>query len=184
LEKTGVHVDACGHIQVDGHLRTACPGVYALGDCIGRYLYRHTVNYEGEYLVRTALNQASAEPLDYGPVPHAVFSNPEIAGVGLTEEQAREQGYDLVIGRARYVDSNAGLARGYEHGFVKLLVDRKTRGILGAHILGDEASNLIHLFIAMMKTGGGLDQLLDTIFIHPALPEIARDAARDAQRQF
>ncbi|MFC1764762.1 dihydrolipoyl dehydrogenase family protein [Planctomycetota bacterium] len=183
LDKTKVKIDAWGHIQVDGTLRTHCPGVYALGDCIGHYLYRHTVNYEGEYLVRTVLKGESRTPLDYGPVPHAVFSHPEIAGVGLTESQAQEQGHEVVVGRACYTDSNAGLARGYDHGFVKLLIDRPTRRILGAHILGAEASNLIHLFIAVMKTGGTLDHLLDMIFIHPALPEVARDAARDVQRQ-
>jgi dihydrolipoamide dehydrogenase len=117
-------------------------------------------------------------------VPHAVFSVPEIAGVGMTEEQVIEQGKDYVVGKASYADSNMGLARGYEVGFAKLLVERPTRRILGAHILGDEASDMIHLFIAMMKKEGTLDDLLDMIFIHPALPEIARDAARDAQNRF
>lgn len=183
LEHTGIRTDARGYIPVDERLRCDCLGIYALGDCIGSYLYRHTVNYEGEYLVRTVLKQEVDIPLDYGPVPHAVFSPPEIAGVGLTETQAQEQGYNIAIGRADYADSNAGLARGYQHGFAKLLINRADRSILGAHILGDEASNMIHLFIAMMKKQGTLDDLLDMIFIHPALPEIARDAARDAQRE-
>jgi len=181
LDHTGIETDDKGYICVDDHLRSAVPGVYALGDCVGRHLFRHTVNYEGEYLVRTVLEGDTQAPLDYGPVPHAVFSSPEIAGVGLTEQQARAQGRDWVVGRADYVDSNAGLARGYEHGFVKMLVDRSTHRILGAHILGDEASNMIHLFIAMMKMQGRLEDLLDMIFIHPALPELARDAARDAR---
>lgn len=183
LEKTGVQTDAGGAIPVDDHLRTACPGVYALGDCVGNHLYRHTVNYEGEYLVRSVLQGEAVGPLDYGPVPHAVFSHPEIAGVGLTEEEALAQGRHFVVGRACYADSNAGLARGYKHGFVKLLVDRTTRRFLGAHILGDAASDLIHILITSMKLQGTLDQLLDMIFIHPALPEIVREAARDARQQ-
>ncbi len=183
LENTGIQTDAQGNIQVDGHLRTAVDGVYALGDCVGKYLFRHTVNYEGEYLVRTVLENGPDVPIDYGPVPHAIFSHPEVAGVGLTEEQAQEQGLDFVVGRGHYADSNAGLARGYDHGFTKLLIERSSRRILGAHILGPEASNMIHLFIMAMKTGATLDTLLDTIFIHPALPEIARDAARDAGTQ-
>jgi len=183
LARTGVQVDEAGSVQVDGHLRTTCPGVYALGDCVGNYLFRHTVNYEGEYLVRSVLQGKTDAPLEYGPVPHAVFSDPEIAGVGLTEEEALAQGHAFVVGRARYADSNAGLARGYRNGFAKLLVDRKTRRLLGAHILGDEASDLIHMLIVTMKLQGTLDQLLDMIFIHPALPEIVRDAARDAWRQ-
>ena len=180
LENTGIQTDAQGNIQVDGHLHTAVDGVYALGDCVGNYLFRHTVNYEGEYLVRTVLENGPDVPIDYGPVPHAIFSHPEVAGVGLTEEQAQTQGLDYVVGRGHYADSNAGLARGYDHGFTKLLIERSSRRILGAHILGPEASDMIHLFIMAMKTGATLDTLLDTIFIHPALPEIARDAARDA----
>ena len=142
------------------------------------------MNYEADYLVRTVLQDVLDEPIDYGPVPHAVFSVPEIAGVGRTEQQAVEQCKSYVVGRASYVDSNAGLARGYKHGFIKILVECPTRRILGAHILGDEASDMIHLFIAMMKKEGTLDDLLDMIFIHPALPEIARDAARNAKNQF
>jgi mycothione reductase len=184
LAHTGIETDERGHIRVNDHLQTGVPGVYALGDCVGRYLFRHTVNYEGEYLVRTVLQGDTHEPIDYGPVPHAVFSTPEIAGVGLTEQQALAQGKDIIVGRASYADSNAGLARGYEHGFVKILVERSTHRILGAHILGDEAADMIHLFIAMMKMQGRLEDLLDMIFIHPALPEVARDAARAAQAEF
>jgi mycothione reductase len=182
LQNTGVETDKNGFIHVDNRLRTSVEGVYALGDCVGNHLYRHTANYEAEYLVRTVFQDSAEGPIEYGPVPHAVFSVPEIAGVGMTEEQAAEQGRDYVVGRATYADSNAGLARGYDVGFAKLLVERPTRKILGAHILGDEASDMIHVFIAMMKKEGTLDDLLDMIFIHPSLPEIARDAARDAQR--
>ena len=184
LQNTGVKTDQNGFIEVDNSLQTDVEGVYALGDCVGNYLYRHTANYEADYLVRTVLQGGANGPLNHGPVPHAVFSVPEIAGVGMTEEQAAEQHRDYVVGKASYVDSNAGLARGYEYGFVKVLVEHPTRRILGAHILGDEASNMIHLFIAMIKKEGTLDDLLDMIFIHPALPEIARDAARDAKSQF
>jgi len=184
LHNTDIEIDADGFIRVDKYLHTNIDNIYALGDCIGNYLFRHTVNFEADYLMRTVLQNTVAGPIDYGPVPNAVFGNPEIAGVGMTEQQAKEQHKDFVVGKATYEDSNAGLARGYEHGFVKILVERPTRRILGAHILGAEASDMIHLFIAMMKKEGKLDDLLDMIFIHPALPEIARDAARDANNQF
>ena len=85
------------------------------------------------------------------------------------------------MGKASYANSNAGLARGYEHGFVKLLVERPTRRIIGAHILGDEASDMIHMLIAFMCKDGTLDDLLNMIYIHPALPEIVRNAARKAK---
>jgi dihydrolipoamide dehydrogenase len=183
LESTNMRINEDGYIQVNGRMQTGDEGVYALGDCVGHYLYRHTVNYEGEYLIRTAIEGADIGPIDYGPVPHAVFSEPEIASVGMTEQRAMEQRKDFVVGKALYPDSNAGMARGYEYGFVKIVVDRATRQILGAHILGDEASNMIHLFIALMKMHGTLDDLLGMIWVHPALPETARDAARDARKR-
>jgi mycothione reductase len=184
LQNTGINTNEKGFIQVNKFLQTDVEGVYALGDCVGNYLYRHTANYEADYLIRKVLQRRDDGPIDYGPVPHAVFSVPEIAGVGITEQQAIEQCKDYVVGKASYVDSNAGLARGYEYGFVKVLVEHHTRRILGAHILGDEASDMIHLFIAMMKKEGTLDDMLGMIFIHPALPEIARDAVRDAKTKF
>ncbi len=183
LQHTDIETDRDRFICVDGHLSTNVENVYALGDCIGNYLYRHTVNYEAEYLIRTVFENDSKKPINYGPVPHAVFSEPEIAGVGMTEEQAREKNITYVAGKASYEDSNAGLARGYQYGFAKILVEIPTRKLIGAHIVGDEASDMIHLFIAMMKKEGTLDDLLDMIFIHPALPEIARNAARDAKNQ-
>lgn len=180
LDRTGVTTDSRGYVVVDECLRTAAEGVWALGDVVGNYFFRHTVNYEAAYLLKTAFSVAPSVPLDYGPVPYAVFSHPEIAGVGLSEEHARERGIRCVVGRASYADSNQALARGLEVGLVKVLIDRDSRRLIGAHIVGEEAPTMIHLFIALMKKQGTLDDLLDMIFIHPALPEVARDAARDA----
>jgi dihydrolipoamide dehydrogenase len=183
LENTAIERDEKGFIRVNDHLETAVPGVYALGDCVGNYLFRHTVNFEGEYLMRTAFGRARGPALDYGPVPYAVFATPQIAGVGATENALRRDGVDYVVGKATYADSTPGMARVSELGFVKVLFDRADRRVIGAHIVGEEASVMIHLFIAMMKMGGTLDDLLGMIFIHPALPEVARDAVRDAARQ-
>lgn len=170
-----------GFICVDEHLETAVGGVYALGDVVGNYLFRHSVNYEGEYLMRAVFGNGPRRPIDYGPVPHAIFAHPEVAGVGLTEEEVRAAGTRYVVGKATYADSTPGLARVSDHGLVKVLFDADSGRLIGAHIVGDEASNMIHLFIAMMKMGGTLDDLLDMIFVHPALPEVARDAVRDAR---
>jgi mycothione reductase len=158
-------------------------GVYALGDCIGRYLFRHTVNYEGEYLMRTAFSGTPVPPIDYGPVPYAVFTTPQIAGVGLGEQALKAQGTDYIAGKASYADSTPGMARVSENGFAKVLAERSSGRLLGAHIVGEEAATMIHLFIAMLKKGGTVSDLMDMIFIHPALPEVARDAVRDAARQ-
>ncbi len=183
LENTTIERDADGYIRVDDNLATAAKGVYALGDCIGRYFFRHTANFEGEYLMREAFADTPGSPLHYGPVPHAVFSHPQIAAVGATEDQLIEAGIGYVAGRGYYMESTPGMARCADHGLVKILVDRRSRRILGAHIVGDEASNMIHLFIATMKLEGTLDALMSMIFVHPALPEVARDAVRDAAAQ-
>jgi mycothione reductase len=180
LEHTDVECNEAGYIRVDSHLRTHAPNVFALGDCVGNYFFRHSVNYEGEYLVRRFLRKTIETPIAYGYVPSAVFTHPQIASVGKTEEQLRADGVDVVVGTATYADSTPGMARLSDHGLVKVLADRKTHRLLGAHIVGDEASDMIHLFIAMMKKDGTIDDLLDMIFIHPSLPEVARDAVRDA----
>jgi mycothione reductase len=181
LENTAIRRTDDGFIVVDRCLRTDVPGVHALGDCIGNHFFRHTVNYEGEYLMRTAFASGEPPPLDYGPVPHAVFGHPQVAGVGPTEQALREAGTPYFAGTATYADSTPGMARAATHGLVKVLVDAQTRRLLAAHIVGDEASDMIHLFIVAIKCGATLDDLLDTIFIHPALPEVARDALRNAR---
>lgn len=181
LENTSIERTDRGFIKVDDHLRTSVPGVYAMGDCIGHYLFRHTVNFESEYLFRTLFADKNDEPLRYPPVPHAVFSYPQIAGVGKTEDQLKQEGVDYVAGLSPYENSGMGMALRSDHGFCKILIDRKTRKILGAHIVGEEASDMIHMLIAFMSKQGTLDDLLNMIYIHPALPEIVRNAARKAQ---
>lgn len=183
LENTAIRRHQSGFIRVNDRLETDVPGVYALGDCIGRYLFRHTVNYEGEYLMRTAFSETPAPALDYGPVPYAVFTTPQIAGVGMSERALKKEGVDYLVGKATYADSTPGMARVSQSGFVKVLAERGSHRLLGAHIVGEEAATMIHLFIAMMKKSGTIEDLLDMIFIHPALPEVARDAVRDAARQ-
>ncbi|MFH1489358.1 MAG: dihydrolipoyl dehydrogenase [Pseudomonadota bacterium] len=180
LENTAITRNGQGFIDVDDRLQTRVDGVYALGDCIGNHLFRHSVNFEGEYLMRTLFEEPQDVPIDYGPMPYALFAVPEIAGLGKTEDELEEEGVDYVSGVSTYADSNMGMARQLDYGFAKILVDRQGRKILGAHIIGEEASVMIHMLISLMTMKGGLDDLLKMIFIHPALPEIIRDAARDA----
>ena len=181
LQTTGIALEGRGFIKVDDHLQTTVEGVYALGDCIGRYFFRHTVNFEGEYLFRTVFAEPSNEPIQYPPVPHAVFTHPQVAGVGKTEEELKAEGVDYVADINPYAQSAMGLALLSDHGFVKILVERRTRRILGAHIVGPEASDMIHMLIAFMCKNGTLDDLLNMIYIHPALPEIVRNAGRKAR---
>ena len=181
LENTGIELDDHNFVKVDEFLQTTVNGIYALGDCIGRYFYRHSVNFEGEYLFDLLYGNKTAQPIRYPPVPHAIFSSPQVAGVGKTEEELKEAGVDYVVGVNPYAKSAMGMALLSEHGFCKILIERSSKKILGAHIVGDEASDMIHMLIALMTKDGTLDDLLNMIYIHPALPEIVRNAARKAK---
>lgn len=181
LENTVIELDDHNFVKVDEYLQTTVDGVYALGDCIGRYFYRHSVNFEGEYLFNLLYGNKTPQPIRYPPVPHAVFSSPQVAGVGKTEEELKAAGVDYVAGVNPYAKSAMGMALLAEHGFCKILIERGSKKILGAHIVGDEASNMIHMIIALMTKDGTLDDLLSMIYIHPALPEIVRNAARKAK---
>ncbi|EPE82737.1 pyridine nucleotide-disulfide oxidoreductase [Leptospira noguchii str. 1993005606] len=180
LQNTKIQTDPNGYIVVNEYLETTSPGVYALGDITGKYFYRHSVNFEGEFLFRTLYQEKKRIPIEYPPVPHAVFTHPQVAKVGKTEEQLIQEGIDYIAAKNPYSASATGMARLSDSGFVKILVDKKSRKVLGAHAIGDEASNLIHLFILLMTMNGTLDDLLKMIYVHPALPEIARNAARKA----
>lgn len=184
LENTSVEVDEKGYIKVDEYLRTNAKGVYALGDVIGRHLFRHSVNFEGEYLFRTLFQNPSDEPINYPPMPHAIFSNPQVSGVGKTEDELKNKGADYIVGLNHYKNSAMGSALRSDYGFVKLLFEKSSKKLIGAHIIGPEASNMIHMAIAYMNMNAILDDLLRTIYIHPALPEIFRNAARKAKAKF
>ena len=181
LDATGVQVDRLGYIQVDDYLETAEPGVYAFGDVLGRHLFRHTANYEGEYLYKQLVAGADgAFPITYPPIPHAIFTNPQVGGVGKTEDELIAEGIDYVKGVNYYKNSAMGMALLAEEGFVKVLFDRQTRQFLGVHIIGKGAANMVHMAIAYMKMGATIDDMMDTIFIHPAINEILRNAIRKA----
>ena len=184
LSTTDIHLTSHGFIKVDDKLETAVPGIYALGDCIGKYFFRHSVNFEGEYLFDRVFVNKSSLPIKYPPVPHAIFTNPQIAGVGKTEEELKKDGVNYIVGLNPYKSSAMGMALMSEHGFCKILIEYPTRKILGAHIIGEEASDMLHMIIAFMNKNGTLDDLLNMIYIHPALPEIVRNSARKAQAAY
>ena len=183
LEKTDIKTTDKGFITVDDHFRTAVDGVYALGDCIGRYFFRHSVNFEGDYLFDEVFGAKRGRPIKYPPMPHAIFTSPQVAGVGMTEQECQDKSIDYVVGMNPYSSSAMGMALLSDHGFCKIIIERRSRKILGAHIIGDEASNMIHMLIAFMNKDGTLDDLLNMIYIHPALPEIVRNAARKAKEK-
>ncbi|KAJ3065084.1 hypothetical protein HDU98_011526 [Podochytrium sp. JEL0797] len=197
LEASGVKVSPQGFIQVNEQFETTCPEVFAFGDVIGRYLFKHVANFEGEWLFKTLFAPKDAKGtvqkwvneaggIIYPPIPHAVFSNPQIGGVGLTEAQSVEKfGRDgIVVGRCDVADVAMGAASMATSGFIKLIFSKSDCRLVGAHMIGEQASVVIHMAIAFMQMNATLHDILDTIFIHPALVEVLRDAARDAKTQF
>ena len=189
LDKTNIKLTKNGFIETNSFLETSVPGVYALGDIAGKYLFRHSVNFEAEHLIQTLLVDKKKRPVDYGPMPHAIFTHPQIANLGVTEDQLLEQGKqlgrDYVVGLSRYAECAMGAARRSDHGFVKLIAESKTGRLLGCHIIGEEASDMIHLVIAVMyvKRDATVHDLLNIVYIHPALPEVVRNAARAVEEQ-
>lgn len=182
LENTKAQLNSKGYIVVDDSMQTHEKNVYAIGDCVGHYLFRHSVNFEGEYLFNNLFGKGSPKPIKYPPMPHAVFTNPQVASVGPTEDELIKTKQPFYKGLCRYENSAMGMALRSEFGFVKLIFCQTTNLLLAAHIIGDEASNMIHMLIAYIKMNAKLDDLLETIYIHPALPETIRNAARDAKQ--
>ncbi len=176
LEKTGVKVNKNGFISVNRFMETNVKNILALGDIAGVYLFRHSANLEAEYVLNNILDTKKA--VDYYPMPHSIFTSPQIAGVGLTEQEAQEQKKKYVVGKAYYKDTGKGFALAEKDGFVKLIVDRKNKEILGCHIIGPEASVLLHEVLIAMKAGRSkaLDLLRDTVHVHPSLNEVVQRA--------
>lgn len=181
LENTSIELNSRGFIQTDDFLQTTEKGVWALGDCVGNYLFRHSANFEGEYLFKSLFMDDTPSPIDYPPMPHAVFTHPQIAGVGYTEDELIAQNIDYFKGVNAYKSSAMGMALRSETGLVKLLFDKRSHKLIGAHITGEEAANMTHMLIAYMNMKATLDDLLNTIYIHPAINEIIRNAARKAK---
>ena len=177
VAKTGVKTTKNGFIAVNKCMETSVPGIWALGDIVGVYLFKHSANLEAQYVLNTILGAKKAVP--YHPMPHAIFTHPQIAGVGMTEQEAQEKNKEYVLGRYDYKDTGMGAALEEKKGFVKFIVERKTKEILGCHIIGPEASTLIHEVVATMKADRrkALNILRTAIHVHPALSEVVQRAA-------
>jgi dihydrolipoamide dehydrogenase len=175
--KTGVSMDGKGYITVDEFYETSQKGVWAFGDIIGRKMFRHTANAESE-LVWHNYQHGKKSRMNYLTVPHAVFSWPEIASVGLTEAEARKLlgDGDVLVGKAMYADVARGEAMREEEGFAKAVVHRKTGKVLGYHIIGPQASVLIQEVVNAMAGDGNIWSIAKGQHIHPALSEVVLKA--------
>ena len=175
-EKTGVETDKQGWITVNEHLETTKPGIWALGDALGKHMFRHTANYEADVVWVNAFTD-HRQPVDYHAVPHAVFGYPQVVGVGITEAEAKAAGYEILVGRARYADVTKGYAMGEEDSLVKVVVEQGTGRILGCQIVGSQAAILVQP-VAYLMNAGSQDYmpLADSQVIHPALSEVVINA--------
>jgi dihydrolipoamide dehydrogenase len=178
IENTDLKPNTLGYIETDDRLRTPVEGVYAMGDITGRYMFTHAANFESEYLANQIAENRD-EPIDYGPMPHAIFTSPEVAGVGSTEEELNKRGTPFVKASVPFMSTTKGRALKEEYGLCKLLVGRD-REILGCHIVGYQASVLLHAVIPIMKWRNDIHSLVDIIYIHPSLAEVVRSTARKA----
>ncbi|MBU1913900.1 MAG: FAD-dependent oxidoreductase, partial [Candidatus Thermoplasmatota archaeon] len=174
-EKTGVKTDDKGWIQTNQYLETSKPNIYALGDALGRNMYRHTANYEAS-VVRDNLFGEHKVTLDLHAVPHAVFTNPQVGLVGMTEEEAKAN-TKVMVGVSRYFDSAMGFAYGDEDCFAKVIVEYPTRRILGATVVGPQAATLVQQVVNLMNSENGTyAPLARSQIIHPALSEVLASA--------
>jgi mycothione reductase len=173
----GVKVGPIGEVIVDAYGRTSAPGVWALGDVNGRYQLKHMANGEAEVVQHNLLHPDDLRPLDTRPAPHAVFGSPQIGAVGLTEAQARATGQPITVITHPYGGAAYGWALEDTTGFCKLIGDPSTRRLLGAHIIGYQASMLVQLLVQGMHLGNTVDELATgQVWIHPALSEVVEQA--------
>lgn len=173
----GIAVDVHGHVLVDEYLRTSVDGVFAFGDLANHLQLKHMANAEGRALRHNLLHPDDLRTGTFPLAPHAVFADPQVAAVGLTERAARETGRPLSIAVRDYSHTAYGWALRDTTSFVKLIADAETRLLLGAHIMGPQAATLIQPLVQAMTFGQTVDQLAhDVIYIHPALTEAVEQA--------
>lgn len=174
-ERTGVKLDDHGFIWVNEYLETSKKHIYAFGDALGKQMFKHAANYEAGIVWHNSTHDHKVK-MDFAFTPHAVFTHPQIASVGLKEQEAKSR-YRVLIGKALYRDTAMGAAMGYPEGFVKVIVEQQTGKILGAHIIGPEASVIIQEITNAMVTGAGdFGPIARGMHIHPALNEVVQNA--------
>ncbi|WP_166016171.1 MULTISPECIES: dihydrolipoyl dehydrogenase [Chelativorans] len=175
LKEAGVEVDERGRVKTDGHLRTNVPGIYAIGDVITGPMLAHKAEDEGVAVAEIIAGQAGH--VNYDVIPSVVYTSPEVASVGKTEEELKKAGIEYNAGKFPF--SANGRARSMLHtdGFVKVLADKKTDRVLGVHILGFGAGEMIHEAAVLMEFGGSSEDLARTCHAHPTMSEAVKEAA-------
>ena len=180
VKKGNAEVDEKGYIKTNEYLETTAKNTWALGDIAGKFLFKHSANLEAQHVYYNAISNKKI-PVDYSAMPHAIFSSPQIAGVGMREQDLKQKNIDYATGRYDYINSGMGIALQDTDGFVKIFADRKTRKILGCHILGTDASTLIHEVIVAMKNNLSADAISNSVHVHPALSEVVQRAVNNVE---
>ena len=181
LESVGVKTGSREEILVDEHMETSVPGVYAIGDVTGKSMLAHVASAQGKVAVSNAVG--TAQEINYQVIPAGIFTLPEIGRVGLTEQQAREQGIMTTVGRFRYGGLGKAQAVGEPTGQFKIIADEQSKKILGVHIIGAHAADLIHEGALAMQGGLTVADVADMIHAHPTLSEGLMEAAEDISGQ-
>ncbi|MDA0676214.1 MAG: dihydrolipoyl dehydrogenase [Proteobacteria bacterium] len=175
LEAIGIALDKRGFIPVDAHLKTSVAGVYAIGDVIGGAMLAHKAEEEGVTVAETIAGARGH--VNYGTIPGVVYTSPEVAAVGQTEEQLKAAGIDFRAGKFPFTANSRVRSNGEGEGFVKILADAKTDRILGCHIIGPAAGELIQEVVLAMEFGGSAEDIARTSHGHPGLVEAVKEAA-------
>lgn len=178
LEKIGVKTDR-GIIVVDKLNRTSVPGIHAIGDVAGPPMLAHKAEHEGVICIE-AIKGLNPHPMNKSMIPGCTYCSPQIASVGLTEQAAKEKKLDIRVGRFPFIGNGKAIALGEDQGLVKVIFDKKTGQLLGAHMVGAEVTELIQGYVVAMNLETTEEELIHTVFPHPTLSEMMKEAVLDA----
>lgn len=179
LDIIGVETDHRGFITVDDHLKTNVPGIYAIGDCTGEPFLAHRATKQG--IIAAEVISGEPSKADWRAMPGAIFTDPEIAFVGLSEDEAKEKGHNVHVGQASFAASGRAMTQLEDDGFVRLITDSDSGVILGAEIVGPHASDMISEVALALEMGATAEDLGFTVHPHPTLPEMLMEAAESAE---
>ncbi|RWD98361.1 MAG: dihydrolipoyl dehydrogenase, partial [Mesorhizobium sp.] len=175
LKEAGVETDERGRVKTDAHLRTSVPGIYAIGDVIAGPMLAHKAEDEGVAVAEMIAGQAGH--VNYDVIPSVVYTSPEIASVGKTEEELKRAGIDYKVGKFPFTANGRARAMLHTDGFVKILADKAGDRVLGVHIVGFGAGEMIHEAAVLMEFGGSSEDLARTCHAHPTMSEAVKEAA-------
>jgi len=177
LEEAGIQIGRRGEILVNERMETSVPGVYAIGDVTGKAMLAHVASAQGKVAVRNILGRPAT--MSYEVVPAGIFTFPEVGRVGLTEQEARQRGMEIKVGKFRPIGLGKAHASGETTGLMKIITEAKTGRIAGVHLVGSHAADLIHEAAVAMQMGATAETLAETIHAHPTMPEGLMEAAED-----